>query len=101
MDETGWMDINGRQTEADKRWTELQRTSDETTMDVERNYEGYPTKLRRTSNETTTDIGQNRDEWQLCQQWCYKAIHIHELCNDGMQKRKEKCFSFTSCFYLF
>jgi hypothetical protein len=36
----------------------------------------------------------------LRRQQCYRTIRVSELCDDGVQKRREKMFSFTSCFSL-
>jgi hypothetical protein len=38
------------------------------------------------------DVGRNRNGRQLRQQWFYRAICIHELCNGGMQKRRDNFF---------
>jgi hypothetical protein len=53
----------------------------------------------------TTDIKRNDEtdgnydklHWQ---RHC-KVIRVHELYSDGMQKKREKCFSSISCFCFF
>jgi len=56
-------------------------------------------KLRNIEwQRTATTIDNDYDGWQLQWWWHYKVIYICGLCNDGVQKRKEKFFSSTSFF---
>jgi hypothetical protein len=63
MDGHLWTDIYGR-TNIDEHWTELQQTSNKTKRNIQ--------PLR----------------WMAMQECC-KMIHIRELCNDGVQKKKK------------
>jgi hypothetical protein len=51
---------------------------------------------------TMIDDGYDGNKQQLCRQWRYKAICVQELYNNGVQNRKGKFFSSTSCvLFLF
>jgi hypothetical protein len=41
----------------------------------------------------------NNTRWQFCRREWYKAICVHELCNNGMQK-KRKFFFFYFVFFF-
>jgi hypothetical protein len=84
MREWEWTAIYGR------RWMEGAKRMEldgRLLMDVGQNYNRRQTKLQQMSNETTTNVRWNGTNRTMTQ-GCYKAICIPELCNDGMQKKK-------------
>jgi hypothetical protein len=110
MDGCWWMDVGGRTSMDGRLWTNIgggtsmdgrwwMERAKRTNIDRHRqNYDRRGTKLQRMSNGPATK--QNRtDKQQLQQQQHYRTIHIHKLYNDGMQKRRNKFFSSTSCFF--
>jgi hypothetical protein len=55
------------------------------------------------ANVTTIEwngINDNYNGWRVHRWWHWRAIHVHELCNDGVQKKRNNFFSYTSCFFL-
>jgi hypothetical protein len=98
VDGQRWME--GARWNYDGRWTEGGQMSDETTMNIERNCDRYQMDWWKTSNRITMDVQWNGN-WteRNGRQLRCRAIRVCELYDDGVQKRRGKCFSSTSCFF--
>jgi hypothetical protein len=71
-----------------------------TLTDIRRNYDGqnWTNDDGQTWMVMTTNLDGDCDgQWR---QQCCRVIRVRKFCNNGMQKKRNKFFSSTSCFYF-